>query len=88
MHLNFKELGAKIEEDSLLTTLDLLDMEPKLTSLLMEVLRNLVLAKDGKYSMTFLDGGEKDSKLDQLISIIVDGEKLKLLNLMDIKMPI
>ena len=52
-------------------------MELKSTLLSMEDLKDLVLEEDGKCSTIFQDGGEKDSKLAQLIFTTVDGEKLK-----------
>ena len=62
---------------SQLIMLDLSDMAAKSILLSMEASKDLVLEKAGKFCIIFLDGKEMVSKLDQVIFIIVDGEKLR-----------
>ena len=57
-------------------------MAAKLILLSMEASKGLALEKAGNILMIFQDGGVMASKLDQVISIIADGEKLRWLNLM------
>ena len=52
-------------------------MEAKSTLWSTEASKDLQLEKAGKSSMIFLDGGVKNLKLDQVIYITVDGEKLR-----------
>ena len=75
--LNSKELAVQTAMDSLSIMFNLLDMEPRRILLSMVDSKDLVLEEDGEFLTTFLDGGVKDLKLDQVVCITVGGKKLR-----------